>query len=240
MALIRSLCPVLLVLGFPLQAAAQRVHPVSPLPTVTVTGVVHDATGKPVGGAIVSSGSSFSNRNGTAPDGKYSLTLPVNRPTTILVEDFAYESQTLNFTPTTGATLDITLTRPRPALTVKATSGETHELDLGTSQFAYLVPFSGYTRSDTANFCKPDGSPFAPSKTEIARIVGPGTSVTFAPCCSKGPTVSINVEMKSGEKTTAYFNDACIGNEVDFIGRDRNSGLWQYLRFTDIAEIDFP
>jgi hypothetical protein len=239
MSLTRFLCPVMLLVALPLPAA-NREHAVTPLPTVTLSGVVRDASGAPVAGAIVTSGSSSSNRNGTATDGKYSLAVRANRPALIAVEDFAFESRTVTFTPASGATLDLTLSTPRPSLTVKLTSGETHVLDLGTSQFAYLIPFSGYARSDAANFCKPDGSPFAPAKTEIARIVGPATSVNFAPCCTAGPTMTVNVEMKSGEKTVAYFNDSCLGNEVDFVGRERLTAVWQYLRFSDIAEIDFP
>jgi len=228
----------ILVVALPL--AAQREHAVAPLPTVTISGVVRDANGAPVPGAIVSSGTWSSNRNGTGSDGKYTLRLPANRAALITVEDFAFEPQRVTFTPTTGATLDLTLTTSRPAVSVKMTSGTTHILDLGTSQFAYLIPLSGYARMDTANFCKPDGSQFKPDKSEFAKIVGPATSATFSACCTLGPTMTLNVEMKSGEKTAVYFNDACFGNEVDFIGRERSTGLWQYLRFTDIAEIDFP
>lgn len=229
----------ILLVALPL-GAAQREHAVSPLPAVTITGVVRDANGTPLAGAVVSSGTYASNRNGTNADGKYTLTLPANRAALITVEDFAFESRSVTFTPTTGATLDLTLSTPRPAVTVKMANGTTHVLDLGTSQFAYLIPFSGYARTDVANLCKPDGSSFKPDKSEFAKIVGPATSTTFSACCSSGPTIMVNVEMKSGEKTAVYFNDACLGNEVDFIGRERTTGLWQYLRFTDIAEIDFP
>ncbi len=230
----------LLMFAVPLSAAV-RLHAISPLAEVIVSGVVRDAsTGAPVGGAIVHSGTSFSNQNGTGPDGKYSLSLPANRPTLLTVDHFAYQSQTITFTPIKDATVDFSLTTPRPAVTVKLTSGETHVLDLGTSQFAYLIPFSGYARYDNANFCKPDGSAFAPAKTEFARILGPATSVNFSGCCTLGPVMIVNVEMKSGERTAAYFNDSCFGNEVDFIGRERSSGQYLYFNFANIAEIDFP
>jgi hypothetical protein len=49
----------------------------------------------------------------------------------------------------------------------------------------------------------------------------------------------VTVEMKSGERTQAFFNDSCFGTEVDFIGRERSTGQYLYLRFTDIAELDF-
>ena len=240
MSLRRVLCPVMLsLLTLPL-AAAVRKRAVQTLPTATITGVVRDVAGNPVPGAIVSSGSAYSNRNGTAKDGKYTLVVPNNRPTTITVTDFAFDSQGFLYSSSGDATLDLTLTSPHPTVTVKMTNGDTHVLDIGTSQFAYLVVFSGYAKSDVANFCKPDGTDFKPAKGDVAKIVGPASSAPYAPCCSLGPTLMVNVEMKSGEKTAAYFRDACLGNEVDFVGREPSSGTWQYLRFTDIAEIDFP
>jgi len=228
-----------LLAALPLSADV-RERAVVPLGAVTITGVVRDANGVPVAGAIVHSGTFYSYRNGTAPDGKYSLTLPGDRPTLITVEDFAYEPVTVPFTPSKDARLELTVTQPRPAVTVKLTSGETHVLDLGTSLFAYLIPFSGYSRTDNANFCKPDGSVFGPGKTEFTRIIGPATSVNFSGCCMRGPVMTLNVEMKSGEKSQVYFNDSCFGNEVDFIGRERSTGQYQYFNFANIAEIDFP
>jgi len=228
-----------LLAALPLSADV-RERAVVPVGAVTITGVVRDANGNPVAGAIVHSGTFYSYRNGTGPDGKYSLTLPGDRPTLITVEDFAYEPVTVPFTPVKAATLDLMVSVPRPAVTVKLISGETHILDLGTSQFGYLIPLSGYSRTDNANFCKPNGDAFAPAKTEFARIIGPATSVNFATCCTRGPVMTLNVEMKSGEKSQVYFNDSCFGNEVDFIGRERASGLYQYYNFANIAEIDFP
>ncbi len=217
-----------------------RERAVIPVGAVTITGVVRDANGVPVAGAIVHSGTFYSYRNGTERDGKYSLTLPGDRPTLITVEDFAYDPVTVPFTPTKDAKLDLTVTQSRPTVTVKLTSGETHVLDLGTSQFAYLIIFSGYSRTDNANFCKPNGDAFAPAKTEFARIVGPATSVNFSVCCTRGQVMTLNVEMKSGEKLPVYFNDSCFGNEVDFIGRERSTGQYLYFNFANIAEIDFP
>ena len=228
-----------LLAALPLSADI-RERAVIPVGAVTITGVVRDANGVPVAGAIVHSGTFYSNRNGTAPDGKYSLMLPGDRPTLITVEDFAWEPATVPFTPTKDARLDLTVTLPRPGVTVKLTSGETHVLDLGTSQFGYLIPLTGYSRTDNANFCKPNGEAFAPAKTEFTRIVGPATSVNFSGCCTRGPVMTLNAEMKTGEKSQVYFNDSCFGNEVDFIGRERSTGQYQYFNFANIAEIDFP
>jgi hypothetical protein len=217
--------------------AAPRRHAVVGSEEVAISGFVRDAAGTPVAGVLVHSGTRFS--SGTGTDGKYTLTLPANRPTLITAEYFAFEPATVTFTPTRGATLDITLSKPRPAVAVKLTNGETHVLDLATSTFAYYIPFSGYARFDNANFCKPDGSAFAPAKTEFARIVGPATAVNFSPCCSRGAVMTVNVEMKSGEKSQVYFNDSCFGGEVDFIGRERSTGQWQYYNFVNVAQIDF-
>src|SRR5881296_456328 len=79
-----------LLAALPLSADV-RERAVVPVGAVTITGVVRDANGNPVAGAIVHSGTFYSYRNGTGPDGKYSLTLPGDRPTLITVEDFAYE-----------------------------------------------------------------------------------------------------------------------------------------------------
>lgn len=227
-----------LLLAAPLVADV-RERAVTMTSPVTISGVVRDANGNPVAGAIVHSGNFYSYRNGTAPDGKYSLTLPGNRPSLIVVEDFAYEPTSMTFTPTKDAKLDLTVSVPRPAVTVKMTSGETHVLDLGTSTFGYYIPLSGYSRSDNANFCKPDGSTFAPAKTEFAQIIGPATPVNFSACCNRGPVMTVNVKMKSGETTQVYFNDSCFGSEVDFIGRERSTGQYQYFNFANIAQIDF-
>lgn len=240
MSFSRILFPMLIV-ALPLSAQV-REHAAKIPGAVTVTGTVRDASGAPVAGAIVHSGTYSSNTNGTGKDGKYSVDLPGGRPVLITVDDFAFDPVTVTFTPTKEAsTLDVTMSKARPAVVVKLTTGgETHTLDLGTSQFGYYIPLSGYARFDAGNFCKPDGSAFAPAKTDIARIVGPATSVNFSACCTRGAVMTANVEMKSGEKTQVYFNDSCFGNEVDFIGRERSTGQWMYINFANIAEIDFP
>jgi len=235
----RTLAASLLVSCAPL-LAANKEHAVTPMQNVTISGVVRDANGAPVAGAIVHSGTFYSNRNGTTPDGKYSLTVPGGRPTLITIDDFAFESVTVAITPTKDAKVDFTLPKSRPSVTVKLTNGETHILDLGTSQFAFLITFSGYARYDNGNFCKPDGSTFAPGKTEIAKIIGPATPVNFSTCCTLGPVMTLNVELKTGEKSQVYFNDSCQGNEVDFLGRELSTGVFNYFNFANIAEIDFP
>lgn len=240
MTLSRILAASLLIAASPLMAADNKPHAVTPVGKVTISGVVRDATtNAPVAGAIVHSGSFYSNRNGTAADGKYTLSLPGGRPTTLVVEDFAYEPVSLSVVPANDAVLDLRLTTSRPSVTVTLKNDEKHVLDIGTSQFGYLIIFSGYGRSDAGNFCKPDGSPFAPDKNDIRKITGPATLADSPACCNRGQVMFVTVEMKSGESTQAFFVDSCFGNEVDFIGRERSTGQYLYLKFTDIKELDF-
>ena len=236
---VRSLIAALLMCtALPLAAATRR-HPVAPLSYVTISGVVRDATtGLPILGAIVHSGTSFCQAGGTKADGIYMLNIPGARPVLITVDQFAYQTQTVAFTGTAGATLDFSLT-PLPVATVHMVNGDTHIVTLDTAQFGYAVVFSNYVRGDNANLCKTDGSSVAPSKVDFAKIIGPPTSVNFAPCCAVGPLLMMNVEMKSGDKFPAYFHDSCYEDEIVFIGRERSTGLYVYLDFIKIAEIDF-
>jgi carboxypeptidase family protein len=240
LTLSRIVASSLIAAAVPLFADNGRQHVVVATPTVTIRGVVRDSGGAPVAGAYVRSGTYSSSRNnGTKADGKYSLTIPGGRPTLLTVEDFAFEPVTVSMTPKADMTVDFTLTTSRPTVTVKLTNGEKHVLDLGTSRFAYYIVFAGYARFNSANLCKTDGSAFAPHKTEFAKIVGPFSLVNFSPCCSRGAVVTANVEMKSGDKMQVYFNESCYGSELDFLGRERSTGLYNYFKFDDIAEIEF-
>lgn len=236
-----SFIAAVVIAAMPLAADVPgRVHPFRPLALVNISGVVRDSvTNTPIAVAVVHSGGAFFDRNnGTKVDGAYTLTVPAGRPILISAEQFSYETQTKTVVVTAGMTVDFSLT-PRATATVKLTNGNTHVLGLATSSFAYVITFSGYARFDNANFCKTDGSAFAPSKNDFSKIIGPPTSVNFAPCCASAAVLSINVEMKSGEKMLVYFNDSCNGSEVDFIGRERSTGQFIFTNFVDIAEIDF-
>jgi hypothetical protein len=228
-----SIAVLLMSTALPLAAATRR-HPVAALANVMIVGVVRDAaTGLPITGA----GISFCQKGGTKADGVYSLNIGA-RPVLITVEHFAYETHTVTFTGAAGATLDFSLT-PLPVVTVKMVNGDTHIVTLDTAQFGWTVPLSNYVRGDNANLCKGDGSSVAPSRNDFAKIIGPPTSVSYAPCCTVGPLLMMNVEMKSGDKFPAYFHDSCYEAEIDFIGRERSTGQYVYLDFTKIAEIDF-
>ena len=240
MTLSRILASALVLAALPLFADNPRQRAADVVPSVTIRGVVRDSAGAPVAGAYVRSGNYISSRNnGTKADGKYSLTIPGGRPTVLTIDDFAFEPITVSITPSADATVDFTLPISRPTVTVKLNNGEQHVLDLGTSRFAYYITFASYARFSSANLCTTDGSSIAPHKSEFAKIVGPFTQVNFSPCCSRGPVVTANVEMKSGEKMQVYFNESCYGSELDFLGRERSTGLYGYFKFDDIAEIDF-
>jgi hypothetical protein len=173
--------------------------------------------------------------------GHFTIKLPTNVDNSITVQRWGYESltQTVRISGATAAAVPFRLTS-RPVITVKDSDGVSHQLDFDNSSFAYLIPFSGYARYDNASFCKPDGSSWQPTKDLFTKIIGPAMSSTFSACCTRGPVMSAQVEMKSGEKTTVYFTDSCFGNEVDFLGRDRATGQFLYFNFAKIAEIDFP
>ncbi len=236
----------ILITLLPLGAQTVRRHAAAPPSgiTVTLTGIISDATnGQPLANAQVSTAggppSAF-----TGPDGKYTLKIPKNINTAVTASQFAFNSSTVPVFGREGATANFSLT-PKPVVTVKLTAPDankkdTYILDIDSSQFAYLIPFSGYARSDNGNFCKDDGTSITPNKKDIKRVIGPATSATVGACCTLGPVMKATLEMKSGETLTVYFNDSCFGNEVDFLGREKSSGVYQYFRFTDIAEVDFP
>jgi hypothetical protein len=206
-------------------------------PPVKITGVVKDASnGVLVTTAIASYGDQTATSNA---NGEFTLNLPTGTPITVTIQHPAFQTLQKSVTPQSGTRLEFDLTG-LPSVTVKTTTNQTHILDIGTSQFAFLIVFQGYTRSDKGNFCKEDGSDFTPDKTEFSRIIGPATSGTFAACCQFPGVMSANVEMKSGAKMLVYFKDSCSGNEVDFLGREKSTGTYSYFRFVDIAEIDFP
>jgi hypothetical protein len=225
--------------------AARRRSALPPgVPTVKISGIITDAsTGKPLAGAVASSDGRPSLATGT--DGKYELLIVKGRNVAVVGSQFAYFPKTQPIFGQEGAVLNFALD-PKPTVTVKLTAPQgdpakdTYELEIDSSQFAYLIPFSGYARADAGNFCKDDGTSFTPDKHDIKRVIGPATAVSFSKCCTIGPIMKATLEMKNGQVLTVYFNDSCFGNEVDFLGREKSSGLYQYFKFTDIAEVDFP
>jgi len=236
----------IIVAMLPLAAQTTRHRAVAPPSSVvvTLTGFIRDATnGQPLALAQVSAEGLKSVATDTR--GVYSIKITKGRNVAVTADQFAYNPQTTSVFGAEGAHADFSLT-PKPVVTVKLTAPQgdpakdTYILDIDTAQFAYLIPFSGYVRSDVGNFCKDDGTSITPDKHTISRVVGPAVSVNNSTCCKIGPIFKAQLEMKTGEKFTVYFNDSCFGNEVDFLGREKSSGAYQYFKFADIAEVDFP
>jgi hypothetical protein len=230
----------------PLGAQTLRHRAVAPPSniTVTVTGVITDVTtGQPLTGAQVSAEGTKSAP--TSSSGAFTIKITKGRNVAITAEHFAYNSSTISVFGQEGATVNFALT-PKPVVTVKLTkpqgdpAKDTYILDIDTSQFAYLVPFCCYVRSDVGNFCKNDGTSITPDKHDIHRVVGPAVPIDVGKCCTIGPVMQARLELKNGENLTVFFNDSCFGNEVDFLGREKSTGVYQYFKFTDILEVDFP
>jgi len=206
--------------------------------TITLTGVIRDAvTGLPISGADAFADGQKSALTGA--DGRYSLRIALGRNVMVTAEHFAYGSQAKTILGASNAVADFSLT-PHATVSVRLVSGETHSLDYPSTQFAYLIDFGGYIHGDNANWCKADGTSITPDKSEVRRILGPATLADQSKCCPNAQVLSVNVEMKNGDKFPVYFNDSCVGYDVVFYGSEPSSGIWQYMRFVDIAEIDFP
>jgi len=224
------------------QTAPSRRHAVAPPasgptgPATQITGVVKDASnGLPVQLAIATYGDQLARTNA---NGEFILSLPAGTPATVTVQHQAFLPFQKSITAQAGGRYDFGLTG-QPSVTIKTTSGATYIVDIGSSQFAYAMPFSGYVPSDTANFCKPDGSAFTPNKNEFKKIVGPATASELAGCC-EGSLMTASAELKSGGTTAVFFKDSCHATEVDFGGREKSTGIFRWVKFTDVAEIDFP
>ena len=218
------------------QSRRRAVTPPVAGPAIPFTGVVKDASnGLPVQLATASYGEQTAHTNAL---GEFILNLPTGSPATVSIQHPGFLPFSKAVTPQAGAKVDFGLTE-LASVTVKTTTGTTYIIDIGTAQFAYAMPFSSYVPSDNANFCMPDGSAFTPSKTEFRKIVGPATASTLASCC-EGSLLTASAEMKSGTVTPVFFKDSCHGTEVDFYGREKSTGTYRFVKFTDIAEIDFP
>ncbi len=234
-------CILVFLTALPADAQTGRHRAVSPAnATGPTTRVLITARDSANGVAIASATVTYAGQTQiTNSSGQAGINLPVGKPALVSIEHPAFLSFTQSITAQTGGTYDVTLTE-KPSVTIKTTNSETHIVDLGTAQFAYAAVFSNPIRADNANFCKEDGSDFTPDKTAFKRIIGPAVPVNATQCCQSGTVMSATVEMKSGENLKVYFKDSCSGNEVDFVGREKSTGQYQYFRFTNIAEIDFP
>lgn len=228
-----------LALAVPSFAAGQKrrsVTPSAPAALVKLSGTVVDAgnNSRPVVFATVSGPESSTS---TDQSGKFELEIRVGAPLTVTRSGYQTVTRPV---PANATTIQIQMTG-LPTIRVKTVTNREYDLDTDSSEFAYLVPFSGYVRSDSGKFCKPDGTEYKPNKSLIKRFIGPAVASTNEPCCKDGKSIlKARLELKSGEQTDVYFADSCFGYEVDFIGRDHFGGEFVFLKFNDITEIVFP
>jgi hypothetical protein len=245
--MLKTLAAVFLVMLPAASALAGRNRAVQPLPETLYFGVVTDAsTHKPVAGADVTSGIRTVK---TDVRGAFDILIPAGRDIMLMIRRSGYDDLTVVVnaqppsvvvSPAIPAPAGQIQLRPRPPVTVKMASGETILLDEETVQFAYVLPFSSPAMSETANFCRPDGTPFNPGREEFLRILGPAVATTNVPCCKMGPLLGVTAELKNGEKSALFFSDSCFGYDVNLVGRERESAGFVYLKFTQIAEVVFP
>ncbi|MEK6371704.1 MAG: carboxypeptidase regulatory-like domain-containing protein [Acidobacteriota bacterium] len=229
----RILCAVALALiaAAPLGAAVRKrpvLHPNAE--KLTINGTVTDAnTGLPLSGANVSSGIA-----GVITDAAGHYTLTCLKDTTVTASRVGYVTVQRQ---ATGSPLDFAL--PQTAtITVRTKSGQTFLLDHGSTKFGYVVVFSGYAAGDVPNVCRPGEPNWELAKADLKKITGPAHPLTSS-CCTRGPVMAIDVELKNGEKTTAFLNDSCFGYEVDVLGVERSTAKAQYIHLTDVTEITF-
>ena len=236
-----SACLLVALATIPAGAQATRRRAVSPAnDTGPTTSVLITATDASNGVAIAAATVTYAGQTQTtSSNGQTKLNLPIGKPAVVLVAHPAFVPFSQSITAQAGGSYELKLTG-KPSVTIKTKTNETHFVDIGTAQFAYAEVFLNPVRTDYANFCKEDGSGFTPDKTAFTRILGPAVPASAPQCCQGSTVMSADVEMKTGDKFKVYFKDTCSGNEVDFAGREKATGLFQYFRFTDITEIDFP
>lgn len=244
------------VLVFCVAASASgtaRVHAVRPVADGVYSGSVVDAaTQRPVIDADVISGSRSAK---TDARGAFSIVIPTGRFVSLTIHRSGYNDLPLTVSlpsvappqiispsipPAPGTPAPPVSMTPRPPVSVKMTNGQTVSLDADSIQFAYVIPFSSPSTSESASFCRKDGTAFTPDRSEFARIVGPATAASNSSCCKLGSVLAVNVEMKNGDKSQVFFTDSCFGYDVVLSGRERDSGLFLYLKFSEIALADFP
>lgn len=232
----------LLVVTVSLQADRRRAVKHNPPPNelvVTVSGTVLDnTTGQPVRNVEVSVGTK-SDRTDAA--GKYTVrnasvfgeTIPV------VAERSGYQSKTMTLTTGGDQVVDFRLV-PLPTVSVRTTDSVTRQVDFESIRFGYTLPFAGYVADESEDFCKPDGTTIVVDRSEMKKITGPATRTEVATCCTESEVLKVRLELESGEVSDVSFVDSCDGYNVDLIGRNHTTGEYEYLHFTDIAEIVFP
>jgi len=204
--------------------------------TITLSGTITDATtGAPIPEAEVVVGD---HQVVADEQGLFKFPGLLTGTATVTFQRWGYQSDTRTISLSGGSVVNVALA-PKPVIILKDTHGATYRADYELSKFGYTVLFGNLGKGDAIELCKSSGEHVSVDKSTIAKITGPATSATSAPCCTLGPVLDISLTLKSGEALTAAISDSCFGDEV-FAARDRDTLQWVYLKFTDIAEIDFP
>jgi hypothetical protein len=239
LALYVAVLAVLVLTAFPSFASKRRAvsHPSASLST-QISGVVLDATtSAPVNAAEVRIGDRTFY---TDAQGRFITTVIGHGMIEITAERSGYHPTTTTVAAGGSHQLTMRLT-PRPTVSVRKTDGSQLQIDYETVMFGYPVPFSGYRSAEYEDFCLPNGSAVPIDRSEMKRIVGPATPVTQSACCTTGPVLRVNLQLRNGQTTDVFFADSCdASDKIDLIGRNHVTGLFVYLRFTDITEVVFP
>ena len=227
-----------LLLAFPGFAAKRRAvgHPNAG--TSDITGIVLDSVSEaPVVGARVEAGGEHSNTN---EQGRFVLSnVDLSTPVSLTVDRTGYASKTVTVSSGNSQNLTIQLA-PEPTASLRKTDGTVVQLDYDSVEFGFLNGFSGYIQAPSEDFCRTDGSFVTVNRSEMKRLIGPAVRVTHAPCCKTSEIFRIKVELRNGTTTDVYFDDSCSGYPVDVIGRNHATGVYEYIAFTDTAELVFP
>lgn len=232
-----------ILLALPVFAAKRRAagHPSTPSSDATLRGTVLDsATGQPVVSATVTVQGLNNKTDSTDANGQYEIKRVPFGSYVLAFSRSGYDPKTASITASaTTQPAEIRLT-PKPVVAVRMTNGSTVQIDTETVEFAYMVPFSGYARSEYARFCLPGTGEYQPDRSEIKKIIGPIVPGTNTSCCKDGTPLKATLQLRTGQTSEVFFADSCVGYEVDFIGRDHVSGQFVFLKFNEIAEITFP
>jgi hypothetical protein len=237
-----ALVLIALLLAVPALAAGKRRaagKPANPSVNDSIRGTILDnANNQPVIGATVTVQGLSNKSDTTDAQGRFEIKKVPAGSYTLSISRTGYEPKNVTVSVSaTGANVDTKLVS-KPTVAVKLTNGTTVQIDSETVEFAYLVPFSGYARSEYARFCR-GGAVFEPDRSEIKKISAIA-SAQNGDCCDTNPILKASLQLRTGETTDVFFIDSCPGYEVDFIGRNHVTGQFNYLKFTDISEIVFP
>ena len=232
-----SLSVLFLCLAVVLPAEAAQRNRIANRGHAVLNGRVLDAT---TGAGVVLvevEGGSFYARTDNA--GRFTLQLPIGTAITFTMKRTGYETRSETVTITGRTDREFRLTS-RPTARIVTTGGVTHHVDADSVEFGWAVPFSGYRRDRFAQMCRPGGGEFKLDRDDVRRVEGPATSVTDAACCANTPLTAAVVEMKNGERQTAYFVESCRSAVMEVIARDHVTYNLVFVPLRELQEVVMP